>query len=181
MAEHLKFKDTIFCPGKWTGSTLCLTTWIWSWGWIWSKWCISNVWKCAVEMTENIMAVSKVSRLVLWGCDALLWGTEATSERVNFLWTLTRREESERKKVSSLQTLKGNSSLSVLPRLSLPSPLCFCLPCLPSLFHAHTKKEGLNEQHSYRCFFPSQKCYLYGSVVEMIGRLWLFKWIMLLS
>lgn len=40
---------------------------------------------------------------------------------------LTRREDSERKKkkVNSLQTLMGNSSLSVLPRSSLPSPLCF--------------------------------------------------------
>lgn len=58
-----------------------------------------------------------------------------------FLWTLTRREESEREKnkVSSHQTLMGNSSLSVL--LLTVSAKSIVLPSsLPYLFNGQTMK-----------------------------------------
>lgn len=130
MAEHLKFKDTIFCAGKWTESTLYLTTWIWSWGGLWNKWCISNVWKCT-ETTENtwpsVNSVGSVYRDVMLYYEELctlnkqLKQTSSMSVKwlTLFPWILTRREESEGKKkskVSSLQTLMGNSE--------------FCLSCL---------------------------------------------------
>lgn len=95
---------------------------------------------------------------------------QCASERVNFLPLDSHQEGRVRKKkrkVSLLQTLMGNSSLSVLPLPPLPSPLCFCLP---ELFHAQTMKECLNLQQ--------KKCYLYsyyGLIIYIMGRHWLFK------
>lgn len=40
-----------------------------------------------------------------------------------------KKKEKKKSKVSSLQRLMGNSSLSVLPRPTLPTPLCLCLSC----------------------------------------------------
>lgn len=105
---------------------------------------------------EN-QGVSKFCSLSPQECHELLLGavhseqtTEAdiqcASERVNFLPLDSHQEGRVRKKkrkVSLLQTLMGNSSLSVLPLPPLPSPLCFCLP---ELFHAQTMKECLNLQ-----------------------------------
>lgn len=129
---------------------------------------------------EN-QGVSKFCSLSPQECHELLLGavhseqtTEAdiqcASERVNFLPLDSHQEGRVRKKkrkVSLLQTLMGNSSLSVLPLPPLPSPLCFCLP---ELFHAQTMKECLNLQQ--------KKCYLYsyyGLIIYIMGRHWLFK------
>ena len=68
------------------------------------------------------------------------------SEWVNFLPLCSHQEGRVRRKKKkrarlAVQTLMGNSSLSVLPWPTLPSPLCCCLPGLPCLFHAQTMKE----------------------------------------
>lgn len=57
-----------------------------------------------------------------------------------FFWTLTRREESERKKARLAYFRHDGEFLTVCPAKSI----VFCLPCLPSLFHAKTMKAFLN-------------------------------------